>query len=730
VLEYPASGQGDFLNFNDSRPSMSTMPVLEDDPVAVPRQIHSRGLLSDFTWTLLGNGIFAACQWGIIIILAKLATAEVVGQYSFSQGILTPVLMLAAFNLRVAVASDLKNQFTNREYVGFRLLTLAVGIIAAVLLALSTARSLTVVAIVAIVGLTQAAELTSDMVYGIHQRGGDLVRPATSMMVKGVIGLMALTAGIYWGHSVLLGLACLTVTRAAILLLYDVRGALPDREHTVGRWRAYFQWRRHIQLYKVVFFLGLLSLFSTLISMIPRYFIELDLGSRELGVFTAITSLTAIGLMPVGALGSAAFVRLARAFTDLQSNEVLKILGVLLALSFAIGSCGIIAAYFAGPQILTLLFRPEYAARSDLFLITMIMGAIMFLSASLGISLSAARIFRRQASLLASVGVVEAIACWILVPRMGLSGAVLSCLGAAVVQFIGTAYILISHLWRVRSQASPTADLGKFRAAGAVEKQSLDLTISRMPAVRNYAATLMARIEDIECDEKGRRVLEVGAAAGCLTIALNELGYSCTGVEPDADALRTAQALARSLGQPCSVIAGRGERIPFPDETFDIVITNSVLEHVHDVDACFREISRILKPGGLFWFETASAMSPFQHEIRWFPLFGWYPDRLKKRIMWWAARNYPELVNHTATPAVHWFTDSIAEKKLTDVGFGAVIDRWTLRRYAEGGFLYGAALRIVRSNRLAKRMANIAISECAYAAVKKDRPHSKQAAAR
>lgn len=706
---------------------MSSIPVLEDRPAAVPQQVHSRGLLSDFTWTLLGNGIFAACQWGIIIILAKLATAEVVGQYSFSQGILTPVLMLAAFNLRVAVASDLKNEFTNREYVGFRLLTLTVGIIAAVLVALSTARSHMVVAIVAIVGVTQAAELTSDMLYGIHQRGGDLVRPATSMMVKGVIGLMALTAGIYWGHNVLLGLACLTATRAAILLLYDIRGTIPNREN-VGRWRAYFQWRRHLQLYKVVFFLGLLSLFSTLISMIPRYFIELSLGPRELGVFTAITSLTAIGLMPVGALGSAAFVRLARAFTALQSNEVLKILGVLLALSFAIGSCGIIAAYSAGPQILTLLFRPEYAARSDLFLIVMIMGAIMFLSASLGISLSAARIFRRQASLLASVGVIEGLACWILVPRMGLSGAVLSCLGAATVQFIGTAYILISHLWRMRAEASPTVDLGKFRAAGAVEKQSVEQAISRMPAVRSYAATLMARIEAIECDEKGRRVLEVGAAAGCLTIALNELGYSCTGVEPDADALRTARALARSLGQPCSVVSGCGERIPFPSESFDIVITNSVLEHVLDLDACFQEISRILKPGGLFWFETASAMSPFQHEIRRFPLFGWYPDKVKRRIMKWAASNYPGLVNNTATPAIHWFTDRIAEEKLTAVGFGSVIDRWSLRRNAEGGRLYGAALRIVRSNRLAKRVANIAISECAYAAVKKDLA-SKRAAA-
>jgi ubiquinone/menaquinone biosynthesis C-methylase UbiE len=252
-----------------------------------------------------------------------------------------------------------------------------------------------------------------------------------------------------------------------------------------------------------------------------------------------------------------------------------------------------------------------------------------------------------------------------------------------------------------------------------MEKQSLAAAISRLPDVRKYAATLIGRIEAVGRENRGHRILEIGAAAGCLTIALNEMGYICTGIEPDADALQTAHALARDLDRPCAVIEGRAERIPFPDESFDIVITNSVLEHVSDIDACFSEISRILRPGGLLWFETASSMSPFQREIRCFPLFGWYPDSLKKRIMWWAAQHRPELVGHTATPAINWFSDRMVSKKLRAVGFGTVVDRWALRRDTEGGPLHAAALRLLRSSRIAARIANIAIPECAYAAVKK-----------
>jgi ubiquinone/menaquinone biosynthesis C-methylase UbiE len=252
----------------------------------------------------------------------------------------------------------------------------------------------------------------------------------------------------------------------------------------------------------------------------------------------------------------------------------------------------------------------------------------------------------------------------------------------------------------------------------AREKQSLLETISRLNEMRRYAPLLSARIAGIDRQNKGRRLLEIGAAAGCLTMTLQDIGYQCVGIEPDVDALRMARVLAEDVGCACPVVEGCAERIPFPAGSFDIVVANSVLEHVPDIDACFREVSRILAPGGVFWFETASSMSPFQHEIRGFPFFGWYPDRLKKRIMWWAASKRPDLVGHTATPAINWFSDRVARKKLASAGFSMVIDRWGLRRENEGGPMHAAALKVIRSNPIATRIANIAVSECAYAAVK------------
>jgi SAM-dependent methyltransferase len=252
----------------------------------------------------------------------------------------------------------------------------------------------------------------------------------------------------------------------------------------------------------------------------------------------------------------------------------------------------------------------------------------------------------------------------------------------------------------------------------ATERRSLTEVITRLEDERRYALTLSRRLEAIPRAQSGRRTLEIGAAAGGLTIALNELGYFCTGVEPDEYAIETAQQLACSLGRPCRVRKGCAEALPFTKDSFDIVIANSVFEHVSDIDLAFSEAARVLVPGGLLWFQTASSMCPFQHEIGHFPFFGWYPDSLKVRIMKWAVVHRPKLVGQTRTPAINWFTDAIAQRKLVDVGFSQVWDRWDLRRGDEGRHLYSIALQAMKSNRWLRRLANVVVSECAYAACK------------
>ncbi|HIN93775.1 MAG TPA: class I SAM-dependent methyltransferase [Alphaproteobacteria bacterium] len=129
-----------------------------------------------------------------------------------------------------------------------------------------------------------------------------------------------------------------------------------------------------------------------------------------------------------------------------------------------------------------------------------------------------------------------------------------------------------------------------------------------------------------------------------------------------------AGKLAARFGVSFDIRGGVAEDIPFPDDHFDVVIATSVMEHVTDLEQSLSEVHRVLKPGGIFWFNSASAMRPAQDEIRGFPLFGWYPDIVKKRIMMWVKDHRPHLVGHTAVPALHWWTNRRARNCLRDGG--------------------------------------------------------------
>jgi 2-polyprenyl-6-hydroxyphenyl methylase / 3-demethylubiquinone-9 3-methyltransferase len=102
----------------------------------------------------------------------------------------------------------------------------------------------------------------------------------------------------------------------------------------------------------------------------------------------------------------------------------------------------------------------------------------------------------------------------------------------------------------------------------------------------------------------GRQVLDVGCGGGLLAEPLARAGASVTGVDVSPNALACAKAHASGGGLQIDYLLSTAECLPFADASFDVVVAFDVLEHVSDLEATIGEISRVLRPGGGFVYDT------------------------------------------------------------------------------------------------------------------------------
>src|ERR1700754_2308977 len=100
------------------------------------------------------------------------------------------------------------------------------------------------------------------------------------------------------------------------------------------------------------------------------------------------------------------------------------------------------------------------------------------------------------------------------------------------------------------------------------------------------------------------RSLEIGAGTGYFSLNLLQTGVigeaTCTDISPGM--LQTLEHNAAELGLEVETAACDASQLPFEDESFDLVLGHAVLHHLPDLDACFAEFMRVLKPGGTLFF--------------------------------------------------------------------------------------------------------------------------------
>jgi len=172
------------------------------------------------------------------------------------------------------------------------------------------------------------------------------------------------------------------------------------------------------------------------------------------------------------------------------------------------------------------------------------------------------------------------------------------------------------------------------------------------------------------------RILEIGCGIGTIVNELSGKGHNVAGIDISGEAIE----YGRKKYGDIRLDVQAAETLPYEDESFEVVLSFDLFEHIAAIDKHISEVKRVLGPGGYYLFQTPNRYSNIIYETLWTKSLQWRryhpslhsPGQLRRRM----ARHGFETRFVKMNP-INKFT----EKKLQKLGLlGSILRRVDFRR--------------------------------------------------
>jgi len=333
-------------------------------------------------WNSIGSIIYVGGQWLLSVLVVRMLGYGEAGTLSLAMSLTNSFYSLANYGIRNFQVSDLKGQFSDKEYLYNRMITSGIAFILCLLYCFL--RGYEAYACIAVFWFMcfRICEAFQDVYYGVEQKNADMKSIGISNIVKGIWGTIAFCIAALLTNNLNIALFIMFLSILAVLIFLDKRySSKYMAEAAIGKWS---------NAYKMLWICGPVALNNFMTNYIlayPKLAVEQHMGEEALGIYSSI----GMPVLIVQMAASYIFVPLITTFAEyLQKEQITAFYKLLLRVIFMtmlLGMTAFLMAKSGGSLFLKIVFGEEISEYVDilypLILCTTLTALVWFFNALL-----------------------------------------------------------------------------------------------------------------------------------------------------------------------------------------------------------------------------------------------------------------------------------------------------------------------------------------------------------
>lgn len=323
----------------------------------------ARSLAKNMLFNTVGCLTYQGCMWLITILAVVLSNNyENSGTLAFAMATGNMFFAIGTYNMRTFQVSDVDNDYSQGEYLAFRLVTiiLAWAVILPYSIVMSGNNTVFVVTVLYLFFKTD--ESFVDALYGVDQRLQRMEIIGISQLLRGIAVVSAFVVGLRTTNSIGVSIACMTLLMLTITVFYDL-----PRARNLEEVRLSISKRTCIALVRSCLPIAAAPLLTNMVVSIPRQVFSHLYGLEELGIYAAIATPAVLIQAAARYLYSPLLVPLANEWRAKDGERFFTSIKRVILIMGLVAIIMIVALSFVGNNLLPMVYGAKVQGYLYLF---------------------------------------------------------------------------------------------------------------------------------------------------------------------------------------------------------------------------------------------------------------------------------------------------------------------------------------------------------------------------